>query len=473
MRQSNRALPPFRLRCLFGIVLLALPGCSKEAERERLIAEGQQEEWPRVSPAEIGADGTRLTGMIRDIESGKYVNIHSVLITKNDQLVIEEYFDGHDEGELHEIRSATKVIGSILTGIAIDKGFIRSEKDPIHEYLEDDYKPSYGWDPRSRQVEIRHLLSMMSGYDCDDLGTDFACEHAMYATDDWVQYALDLRFAHDPGEHWAYNSSSLILVGEAIAKGSGLPLSEFAERYLLGPLGIRDFSWSVSPRGRAWLGGGARMTSREMAKLGLLMLNRGMWKGERIVSEEWIDKSTTRQGSMHGGVDYGYAWQRGEAILGTRFVQAYWASGNGGQYIIVLPEDGIVVVFTGGNYDDPLADQPFRILVKDILPAFLEHEPPSTIELDPEELHRLTGVYELDFEPNATSEVTVHDGHLRVITPDRESIELLAHSKLNFSADSRYGPVAFLFQSNDRGEIVGFRVYASFSRFTFERRGSH
>jgi CubicO group peptidase (beta-lactamase class C family) len=451
-------------RCylLLAFSLLAYAGCALDPVR---TADG----WVVASPAEVGADASLLTALVREIEAGDYVNIHSVLVVKDGLLVLEEYFDGHDRTSLHEIRSATKSIGSILIGIAIDRGLVHAETVPIHTYFKDDYAPSNGWDRRSREVEIRHLLSMMSGYDCDDLATDVACEDAMYGTDDWVQYALDLPFAHDPDRHWAYNSSSLILVGEAISRVSGMLLNEFAERYLFEPLGIREFRWTLSPKGRAWIGGGARMTPREMAKIGQMMLNRGLWDGKRILSEEWIEKSTARQGGMHGGVDYGYLWQSGEAVFGERMVPAYWASGNGGQYIIVLPDDGMVVVFTGGNFDDPLSDQPFRMLVRNIVPAFLPVETREVV-LGSDELQRLEGVFELDFECSVTSTVTFRDGHLSVLTPDGSSVDLVAGSPTRFSGNSRYGPLTLIFEADTNGEIDRFSGYASFSRYTFERR---
>jgi len=206
-----------------------------------------------------------------------------------------------------------------------------------------------------------------------------------------------------------------------------------------------------------------------MAKIGQMMLDRGLWNGERILSEAWIDESTARQGGMHGGVDYGYLWQSGEAVFGERMVPAYWASGNGGQYIIVLPEDGMVVVFTGGNYNDPLADQPFRMLVSNIVPAFLPVES-REVDLGADELERLAGVYELDFERSATSTITVRDGRLRVLTPDQTSVDLVARSPRRFTGDSPYGPLSLIFETGGDGEIEGFTAYASFSRYTFERR---
>jgi CubicO group peptidase (beta-lactamase class C family) len=407
--------------------------------------------------------------MIQKTTAGDYVNIHSVVIVKDGVLVLEQYFNGHDRDHLHEIRSATKSIGSMLVGIAIDKGFVRSEDDPIYSYFKDDYEPAYGWNDRARQVKIRHFLSMMSGYDCDDHATNFGCEDAMYDTGDWVQYSLDLPFAHAPGEHWAYNSSSLILVGEAVSRGSGMKMDEFADRNLFARLGIKKFRWNYSPKGRAWIGGGARMIPREMAKIGQLMLDRGMWNGKRILSEEWIDRSTTKQGDMRRGYDYGYLWVRGWTYIGEELVTAYWASGNGGQYIIVLPDIRMVVVFTGGNYNSPLGGQPFQMLVRYVLPAFLNPAPLESLSLTEEVLGRLEGTYSLDVDPAGSSVVTIHGDGIRLLSPDIESIDLVAHSPTFFTADSQYGPLTVVFESNHRGEIVRYTVYGAFQKFVFVR----
>jgi len=456
-----------------ALLLLAtlLAGCAVEAERDVAQAPVEIDDgWEVDSPARFDADLSLLDRMIRRTASGEYVNIHSILVVKDNVLVLEEYFDGHNRNSLHEIRSATKSIGSMLTGIAIDKGFLRSESERIHDYFENDYTPVGGWIDHSRKVEVRHLLSMMSGYDCDDLAGNFGCENAMYETNDWVQYSLNLPFAYPPGQHWAYNSSSLILVGEIVAQCSALKLDEFADRHLFNPIGVENFWWQFSPKGRAWIGGGARMIPREMAKIGLLMLNRGMWKGERLLSGEWIDKSTTKQGDMPGGVDYGYLWQCGWSYIGDEKTKAYWASGNGGQYIIVLPGHGMVVVFTGGNYNSPLADQPFRMLCQFILPAFLRPAPLGTVNLTEDQMEALAGVYHLDFEPSATSTISIHDDHLRLLSPDNESIDLAAHSTTFFTGKSQHGPVAVVFEQDDQGVPSRLNIYGSFQHFLFERR---
>jgi CubicO group peptidase (beta-lactamase class C family) len=457
---------------LASIGLLLSTGCDSETTHD---LSGRPEKlddgWEVGSPLDFNADVTLLDSMVQLIKDGDYVNIHSLLIVKDGKLVVEEYFDGYDRDDAHQIRSATKSVGSILVGIAIDRGFVSSENVTVYEYFKDDYAPSYGWSSQAKKVSLGHLLSMMSGYDCDDHATNFGCEHAMYNTDNWVQYALDLPFAHEPGGHWAYNSSSLILAGEIVARGSGMKMEEFAERYLFEPLGVNQFEWNMSPQDRAWIGGGARMIPREMARIGLLMERGGMWSGERILSEEWIEKSAQKQGEMLGGVDYGYLWQRGWAPFGEELITAYWASGNGGQYIIILPDLEMVVVFTGGNYNSPLAGQPFRMLTRYIVPAFRPSSPLDLITLERDYLKTMIGTYSLDFEPSVTTTVDLYENNLRILTPDGEQIQLLPVSDTLFKGESpEFGPLQVQFFRNEQGEILRLVTYGSFSRYTFDKR---
>lgn len=454
---------------VLNLIAVILMGCvSKETPDLSQIPEKRDDGWSVGSAEQFTMNTALLDTMSLHIETGQYVDIHSVLVAKDGVLVLEEYFNENDQDTLHEIRSATKSIGSMLTGIAIDQGFLSSESEPIFRFFED-YEPAPGWTAQAKKVEIRHLISMMSGYECDDLATNFACENAMYRTNDWVQFSLDLPFAFPPGEHWAYNSASLILVSEVITRTSGFKVDAFADRFLFEPLGIERFRWQISPRGQAWIGGGARMVPREMAKIGQLMLNRGLWNGKRLLSEEWINKSTVKQGEMMGGVDYGYLWQRGETYIGQESVTAYWASGNGGQYIIVLPDHGMVVVFTGGNYDSPLAEQPFRMLTRNILPAFLNPEPLVAVELSKPDMEKCAGVYRLTFEPSATSTISIHDGRIQLLSPESETIDLVPHTPRFFTGVSQYGPITVVFDADDQGNLVAHRIHGSFQTFVFER----
>jgi CubicO group peptidase (beta-lactamase class C family) len=444
-----------KLFAVITVLAVSVPACS-----------GAQDS----APLERAGDRALLAELIQRIRDGEFTDIHSVLVLVNDTLAVEEYFDGHDAATPHQLRSATKAIGSILVGIAIDKGFLSSEDDSIYRYFEQEYRPAYGWTAAASAIRIRDLLSMTSGYDCDDLATPaFACEDAMYETDDWVQYALDLPIVHARGEHWAYNSPSLILVGQAIATTSGTSLAAFAEQHLFAPLGITTLEWATSPGGHAWVGGGARATARDMLKIGQLMLHRGVWGDRRLLSERWVEVSTRPQAEYHAGVEYGYIWQIGAFFQAGKPVPAYWASGNGGQYIVIFPDHDMVAVFTGGNYESPLANQPFEMIDDYILPALLGATAPPTATLSNGELERVVGVYHLDFAPEATCTVDLDDAGVSVMTPDGERVELRAHSPIWFSGDSQYGTINLVFEQDQVGRASMLTVYGHGSRFVFER----
>jgi len=332
--------------------------------------------WQISSLSQEDIEPEKIYDLMAAIINESYVNIHSILIVKNGKMVLEEYFHGYSREKLHQIRSATKSIGSVLTGIAIDKRFISSANQEIYPYFS-----SYGlrqkWDERTKDVKLKHLLTMTSGYDCDDHSNNFECEKKMYESNDWVEYALNLPFANQPGERWAYNSASLSLVGEVISKTSNMRIPDFAEKYLFDPLGITDFQWGFSPNGRAWLAGNAKMRPRDMAKFGYMVLNEGRWENKQIVSKKWLEESTAEHLPLlhmhiHGGnYGYGYLWWLVELTVKNQSAEAIAASGNGGQIITIFPKLDSVVVFTGGNYNNRLSAQPVEMLIRYILPSMM------------------------------------------------------------------------------------------------------
>jgi CubicO group peptidase (beta-lactamase class C family) len=172
---------------------------------------------------------------------------------------------------------------------------------------------------------------------------------------------------------------------------------------------------------------------------------------------------------MLTGVDYGYLWQTSQTYIGRDIVTAFWASGNGGQYIIVIPTQRMVVVFTGGNYDSPLASQPFHMLTRFILPAFLDPAPLEEVLLTRQQIAALTGTYRLDFEPLATSVISSNNDRIRLASPEGEAIDLIAHSPTFFTGESQYGPVTVVFEADEHGEAFKQSIYGSFQRFVFYR----
>ena len=379
----NRVITCFSLLL---IVIFVTAACTLKAPRVDSSGQPQREYtyqipenvtdgWEVSSLDEEGVDTVKINELMSHILLGNFPKIHSVLLVKNGKLVLEEYFYDFNRERLHQIRSATKSIGSVLTGIAIDQGFIKNENERIYQHFKS-YEPKEGWDERVRDVTLKSLMTMTSGYDCDDHKGNFNCERNMYESDDWVEYALNLPMAYNPGDHWAYNSASLWLVGEVISKESHMSIPDFADKYLFEPLAITNFQWGFSPKGKAWLAGNAEMRPRDMAKFGCMVLNSGNWKGTQIVSKEWIEKSTKAQVRNSGGYwGYGYLWWVGNTIIKGRDIDTFLASGNGGQKIFIFPEFDLVAVFTGGNYNSKLGSQPDQMLINYILPAMIPATP--------------------------------------------------------------------------------------------------
>ena len=296
-------------------------------------------------------------------------NIHSLLLVRNNELILEEYFLHYNPEKIHDLRSGTKSITSLLVGIAVDKGFIESMDDPVFKYLPAERHHNHATTEKSK-ITIRHLLTMSSGLDCDDWDKSSpGQEDKMYKRKDWIDHVLKLSLINKPGEKNAYCTGGVVLLGEIISEASGLSYDDFAKKYLFDPLQIVNYRWSYFNNNQnVDSGGHLFLAPRDMAKIGQLVLNHGLWKGEKIVSASWIENATTPQANL-GGVNYGYLWWNIDLKYGNSYINTIFASGNGGQYIFIIPKLDLVCVFTGGNYNSEKDKLPFYLIQNSILPA--------------------------------------------------------------------------------------------------------
>jgi CubicO group peptidase (beta-lactamase class C family) len=296
--------------------------------------------------------------------------IQSVLLVKGDQIIIEEYLNGQVSDQKHDLRSATKSIRSILLGIAIDKGFIDNVNDPISKYLKSPI-PKKNIDERKEKITIKHLLTMSSGLDCNDWDKKSkGQEDKVSKKKDWLQYTLNLPMVNEPGTVSNYCSMGAILIAEIINQASGMTIDKFTEQYLFKPLNISNVCWGHTSK-KEIISSGKRlyMTSRDMAKIGQLILNNGKWNDKQVVSEKWIAESTTPKTKITG-IDYGYLWWNIPFRVNEKIFVSKTATGNGGQYIFVFPELDMVAVFTGSAYNSQEDKLPFRAMTDILLPTF-------------------------------------------------------------------------------------------------------
>ncbi|KAA1247954.1 serine hydrolase [Aquimarina sp. RZ0] len=326
--------------------------------------------WKTNSLQSIKVDTTRIHKVFDHLKHTKN-KIHSVLLVKNEQLILEEYFNGYSADQPHDLRSTTKSIRSILMGIAIDKGFINTVDDPISKYLKT-IVPQKNLDQRKNKITIRDLLTMSSGLDCNDWDKKSkGQEDKVYKKKDWLQYTLDLPMIHEPGTVSNYCSMGAVLLAEIISKASGMTIAQFAEKYLFIPLGIDNIRWGHTSDKKV-IASGKRlyMTSRDIAKIGLLVLNKGRWNEKQLVSKEWIEEATTPKTKITG-IDYGYLWWNVPFIVDDKVIISKTATGNGGQYIMVVPALDMVAVFTGYAYNSQEDKLAFAIMNDIFLPTFI------------------------------------------------------------------------------------------------------
>jgi len=312
-------------------------------------------------------DTVLLRGMMDRIIGGAYPNVHSILIIKDGKLVFEQYFYQYTKDSVQELRSATKSFFSALTGIAIDKGFIKSKKATALSFF-----PEYSLNNMSdakKRITVEDLLAQTTGLDCDISDSKSAGnETVMDYSDDWVKFTLDLPMIDTPGGHGRYCSGNPVTLGRIIEKTSGMPLLEFARQNLFKPLGFTHYNWYFKPdKSNAENYCQVYLTPREMATFGLMYLNKGIWNGAPIVPSDWVSQSFEKH-SVIQGVDYGYLWWL--KYLDADGVRYYSkaAQGNGGQRIFVFPEQNMVVVVTAGNYNSHSTSD--ELVSKYILPSF-------------------------------------------------------------------------------------------------------
>lgn len=328
--------------------------------------------WRTANARTVGLDEAALAGMVQRIASGdpsarRPSLIHSVLVARRGRLVLEEYFHGYTRETPHDIRSVGKTFASIMLGAAMESGAPISPETRVYDLMAG-LGPFANPDPRRERITIAHLLTHTAGLACNDNHESSpGNEGVLWRQDDpnsW-RYTLNLPQAHEPGERYAYCSANLNLVGGALNAATGESLPELFDRVIARPLQFGPYYWNVMPNGEGYLGGGAFMRPRDLLKVGQTYLDGGVWNGRRIVSPDWVERSTSPRiaispettglseeefSNFYGrGVD-GYAWHRNGVRVGDRVVESYEANGNGGQLLVVVPEYDLVVVFTGANY---------------------------------------------------------------------------------------------------------------------------
>lgn len=302
----------------------------------------------------------------------------AILIARNGKLVLEEYFYGFTRDRIHSIQSITKSVTSLLFGIAQDRGLVGDVGQPVYRSF-----PEYQdrqWIKREYPIALFHLLTMSAAIEWTVEGRKSAS--AMYRSGDAIGYVLDLDQVGEPGKVASYNSGLSMLLGSILRSATGEYVDEFAEATLFADLGVSSYRWQVAADGTRNTVGGLTLAAYDLAKMGQLVLSKGVWNGKRVVSESWIKESTKRhlplgeesiratRGSRYS-TGYGYQWWYQTYDVNGTTVDAIAGLGHGGQYLGILPTLNTVIVLNNGEWGDP-SERVFDynvIVEKWILPA--------------------------------------------------------------------------------------------------------
>jgi CubicO group peptidase (beta-lactamase class C family) len=311
----------------------------------------------------------------RKIAETVYKQITSVIVIKNGELLIEEYFNGANRNTVHNTRSVGKSFTSTMMGIAINDGYIKDENQTLRDFY--DLRKFANYSPKKESVTIRSLLTMSSGFDADDDDDDSpGNEEKMYPTSDWVRFALDLRMDDKTavGEKWRYFTAGMIVLGDIINKSVPGGLEAYADHKLFRPLGITKYEWGYTPQKVPNTAGGLTMSALDFAKYGQLYQNGGRWDGKQIIPRAWVEKTFTKQVRRGPGEDeyYGYLFWYGLLNNKGKQHEVFFATGNGGNKIFVFKDQPLVVVITATAYGKwYMHRQATSMMERYILPALI------------------------------------------------------------------------------------------------------
>ncbi len=337
-----------------------------------------------IEVGEMGVHGGNkdiILDLAEEIADGKYGRYDSFLIAHKDKLIFESYYARGRINLPHGQASATKAYTGLALGRAIQLGYLTMNDldKPLTHFLKD-------LDPTkfvegAETITLNHALTMRSGIRISDEQRDKMDENPDQLKGQGYVQALFERSKPITKESQIFeyggDPALVMQVIEAVVRGSAM---DFIKKELLDKLGITNYRWPVSEQtGLPMPGSGSSMTSRNMAKFGTLVINKGKWKGEQLIPEDFISKSTNRilltgDDDIYGGGQdvsnqgYGYYWWSGDLEYGDKTYFSSSAQGGGGQYIVLIEELDLMMVVTAADNNNTT----LQIIAERVLPAFIE-----------------------------------------------------------------------------------------------------
>lgn len=337
--------------------------------------------WEKSSPEAQGLKEELFTELDKKIANGDYGYIDGFIIIRNGYLVYENFYkhdyikinEGIDDTQwqynynnpdwhpfykgtkLHTLQSVTKSVTSAAIGIAIGRKELSGVDVKMVEIFKDENISNL--DERKKRMTLEDVLTMRAGIDWNEslpyTDPNNTCIQ-LEASDDWFKFVINRPMEAEPGTVFEYNSGASMLLSAAIKTATGMFIDKYVEKYLFKPLGIAHYYWKITPTGLPDTEGGLYLEPYDLAKIGYLYLNHGIWDGKRILPEGWVEATVTPHvadvapKNDRVNTAYGYQWW---LLLYDNQSQDYIYAclGYGGQYLLVAPRYNLIAVFNGWN----------------------------------------------------------------------------------------------------------------------------
>lgn len=353
------------------------------AEKPALPLTEPLQPFPRVTPESQGVSSRHLRRFLEELNQGRELYMQDVMVLRNGQVLCEAAFGAQDLRSAKYTFSACKSVVSLAVGLLVDDGLL-SVEEPVADIFDD----SGALRRRLKDMSVEDLLTMRSG-------VQFTEAEALTETD-WVRRFLSSAPKGEPGEEFAYNSLNTYMLSAIVRRRAGKGLLELLQERLFGPMGITDVCWERCPMGLEKGGWGLYIRPEDLAKLGQLVLDGGLWRGERLISREYLKRALTAHAvppETAGDFNYGY-----QIWVGRR-ENTFLFNGMLGQNVLGFLDSGILVVTNAGANTDFQESRYFEIVSRyfgGAFPARLEEDGEARREL--EETVRALSAYSREAE---------------------------------------------------------------------------
>ena len=324
---------------------------------------------PAISWEDAGFDIDSINALIPIMDNFQHNDFKGMVVIQNHQVVMEWYYNGTQRNTINDIRSTGKSITSILMGVAIHEGLVENIEQDIYSFFSKEKYPSLHED--YKKIKIKDLLDMASGLDADADDWESPGNAGMWiGKDDWVDYMLSIPLVTKPGEKWVYADINAVLLGAIIEEKSGMSLKDFAKEKVFAPLGITEYYWFSNASNQTGAAGNLYISTLDLAKLGVLVANKGKWADKQIVQADYIERLIEQKvfdlaDYWSLSKTYGMFWYKNQFTLNDKKIDYLFGAGHGGTQLIIVPEENMVIALTstayGHGYGHPRA---YLILTK-------------------------------------------------------------------------------------------------------------